>query len=354
MSLDSPSLKGKEDKTEESKDTINVTADMFGDIESYSHNRHSRSSEECSVKPQPKEPPTGRRSCLSRCLREDEYAHSLANGFTIIIDSVDDDNIDSLDVGFLKTDDEDMEDEEMIAEELAKLETINEVKIAKSVTFKDNNTETQENKSEQLEQQDDKDGTDVDIGNVQKTKRPKAVASVSKTNGRKAPVKPSMAGKARPTKNKLGLRLKIDTDKVAPLSPYYKSTQSVKGKVQSQTNKAREQQNETSRNRLPNGNVNESKRVYTDISSSAKDKNVADRINIFKVAGASAENIVNNSDVDDNKITCEADIHRENTLSPNGDMEDGVNPCVDSSARSRKISVISIGSVLKDGRETLV
>jgi hypothetical protein len=57
-------------------------------------------------------------------------------------------------------------------------------------------------------------------------------------------------------------------------------------------------------------------------------------------------------------VTCFADVHRETTLSSKTAGEEMIsispNDTLSAPARQRKISVISIGSVLKDGKETLV
>ncbi|XP_052815609.1 cyclic nucleotide-gated cation channel beta-3-like isoform X2 [Mya arenaria] len=338
-----------------SREDTSVTADMFGDIESCTHNKQTQGSAR-SQRQTNREPGSGRKSCLSKSLREDEYAHSLANGFTIIIDSVDDDDIDA---DFDIIDDKD----DTPVENSASIETVDEVKVAKSVTFQDQN-ETGNKEAVTVETNQQHEHVKVEVTSEQQSNHKpnmhKSGASVYISNSKKIAIKPPPGGKAKPVKNKLGLKLKLDSDKVGPISPYSQKSQSTKGK--SHTNRAREHRNCPDKELLPNGNVTEERPNITQTPSTeicankgpeeipmAFSKDKQDK-GIVNVASAPEENRVNNSRAEMQPESS----GQESVPSPTQEVEDPGCLSPESVTRQRKISVISIGSVLKDGRETLV
>ncbi|XP_052231236.1 uncharacterized protein LOC127844792 isoform X3 [Dreissena polymorpha] len=328
-----------------------ITSDMFGDIQSTTEARSNASS--VSQQSDRKEPAaTARKGCLSRNLRDDEYAQSLANGFTIIIDSVDDigTDVDCCFTGGKHSAKPEVEPEKM------------EVKIAKNVSFREddfkaNGIDTAES---------DKSNKMSESNKVEKTLAPSS-ASMYKHNSKRLPIKPASAGKAKQSKTKLDSNIKVHPEKIVQNSPYGKSSQIKKGK----TPKAKLQNSkaETIKKKLPNGDPissdsteytqrlnweeRETRTNKTDDEASSFELIHVESVSAMPMASAVRDSVQHHSD--DHHITCVADIHREKTLSPRDDLDDRSSLTPERVAqRQRKISVISIGSVLKDGRDTLV
>lgn len=351
---------------------------MFGDIESHSNSKMSSANASQrgtgSDNPAPE-----RKSCLSRSIKDDEYAQSLANGFTIIIDSVDDTNNFEMN----SSDEEDPPSDNG--------RNINRGPVAdKSVSFVDEQTKC-ENKSAKAEPEKEVNDQEIDDDEIdeiinkfvaEEQSRALEKESVSEdtkgkdeqeeqneepkpTHKKKLTQRPTPPGTSKSkieSKNKLGLELKIENEMVSNFAPYMKSATS---KSKSYTNKARQLYNISNKQKKSNGAVPS---VKTNGRNSVE-KSAAQKIELDKMNNAKSnrtESLTSQDTLDvclntadsitisnetHHKITCVADVHREKTLSPkteNGDIKS------DSTARQRKISVISIGSVLKDGRETLV
>ena len=409
------------------KDSITYTAEMFGDIES--HRTSKVSSTNGSQKGANSDVPVERKSCLSRNIKDDEYAQSLANGFTIIIDSVDDAN--SFDFSSLSSDEEGVEEHYADAVE------------SKSVTFKDDypndmidegpeddgcdnddgkdkDGDNDENK-ELKNQRDDKNGDgDGDAENrvnsrtesnkdhetktdskaedraergcsrndsgersesrllndnqeICETVRAQSAEGTKAVHKKKTQPKPSPPGTSKPkpdAKNKLGLKLKIENEMMTTFSPYIKSSTS---KSKSNTNKARQMYSMGSKGKKSNGSIpsslkangktpngKDAKKLSPDSAENSGATETVIGARRERLTSTDGLEVVCNTTVnspmasDNHQITCVADVHREKTLSPKTENGDVTSRSAPTSPRHRKISVISIGSVLKDGRETLV
>ncbi|KAL4224611.1 cyclic nucleotide gated channel beta 1 [Mactra antiquata] len=369
-SISSSSDSGKSDVTENQKETnkdkVEYTADMFGDIESQtvrpkSNNRSFKSFRHISCK--------GGGSSLLR--NNDEYAKSFANGFTIIIDTADeqrhnytshspatsnsveslpDDNISEINIVNGNNDDEN----ETTQEDLVHAQSSTQPQLQNNHgtnELQKINECSSENKRKEMNQSQGLK-TDISITNGKKNAMPVCKNKVGIQN-----------------RNKLGLKLKLEDEKALSNSPYAKS---ISGKSKVVTNRARQQhgltrQNfnkvetvkempkdepELSKNRPLMKNGNERGKTKQKPSTSCQTRSIS-------VAAAKMNQIVDNviKPSDQNKITCYADVHNEKNVSPRGNNEEMstlYSPEMASPAGQRKISVISIGSVLKDGRETLV
>lgn len=301
--------------------------------------------------------------------RNDEYAKSFANGFTIIIDPADEEKNNDTSTSPTLSDSCGSDPDEKLdaAKETDETcETDNET-ASKSVPFqsecKTQNKETVTKKKmtndEAVESKSDKNQKHIAT----------SVANVG--NGKR---KPLSAGKNKvgiQHKNKLGLRLNIENEKSIKVSPYLKSSA---GKSKSVTNRARQQY---SLSRQKNNKVDAVSDVPKAKPECSKGNRKISRVEnspeeeperkissvcstrSISVAEADDDQIVDNvtDTAEQNRITCYADVHREKTLSPRSTNEELSTLCsadMSSPARQRKISVISIGSVLKEGRETLV
>ncbi|XP_060568452.1 uncharacterized protein LOC132727059 [Ruditapes philippinarum] len=299
---------GGSDSTEPTTEldhSINYTADMFGDIESQParaksgrHKRTKKSYRATSGK-------IGGGSSLLK--RNDEYTKAFANGFTIIIDSVDDKENYSRDCFSPESSDSGEEDSfdcndllEDDDDELDKKE-----QIVKTVTFED----TKEKDSKE----------NIKSSNIKPSSAPAPrTPSVYTMKAVKPLAKPLSAGKSKASIQRLADKSKVDKqngDKAA----------SVDGKP--------------------------ADIVRTNSGGSVRSICVAeadDHKSINNVAEQSQS---------PNQVTCFADVHREKTISSNSNQEEMTtlfSPDMVPAGRQRKISVISIGSVLKDSRETLV
>jgi hypothetical protein len=360
---------GDSDSTEPTTEldhSINYTADMFGDIEaqparakSGRHKRTKKSYRATSGK-------IGGGSSLLK--RNDEYTKAFANGFTIIIDSVDDKENYSRDCFSPESSDSGEEDSfdcnDLLEDDDDEIDKKDQ--IVKTVTFED----TKEKDSKE----------NIKSTNIKPSSAPAPrTPSVYTMKSVKPLAKPLSAGKSKASiqsKNKLGLKLKIENEKTTDFTPYLKSSS---GKGKSQTNRARQQYNISKQK-----NLNKTASNGTKPGSGLADKSKVDKQNGDKAAsvdGKPADIVRTNSggsvrsicvaEADDhksinnvaeqsqspNQVTCFADVHREKTISSNSNQEEMAtlfSPDMVPAGRQRKISVISIGSVLKDSRETLV
>lgn len=338
---------------------------MFGDIEAQpSHNKSARS-RRANKTYKGGSGKLGGGSCLLK--RNDEYAQAFANGFTIIIDSVDDKENYSRGCFSPASSDSGEDDSFDCDDLLEETDDCSEQKlpVVKSVTFMD--------ETDKIEKVEDNSKN----GNISSSKKPtsaseKRAPTALKKNAKKTVTKASATkGKLGiQSRNKLGLKLKIETEKSHDFTPYMKSS-SNKGK--SLTNKARQQHS------LSQQKIDSKKK--SDIAK-CKDKNILDtKVEIEKdddkngsngdrpsstgstrsiiVAEADEKHSIDNVEVftkSQNQVTCFADVHREKSLSASTqeEMSTLFSPDLAPAARQRKISVISIGSVLRDSRETLV
>lgn len=339
---------------EPTRDKINYTADMFGDIESQPRRTRSARNRSANNSYRLGSGVRGGGSCIVR--RNDEYTKSFANGFTIIIDSVDDREqfssaTFSQDSSSDSGEDDNFDHDADRNHSVEKKET-----ITKTVTFqKESETSEKDTKS----------------GNNKTASAPQQKSTSVYTNSTNTTlVKPLPVVKGKPniqSKNKLGLKLKIENEKTTDFSPYIKSSAN---KKKAQTNKTRQQHN-MSKPKTNNENHSNSAIPLSEsaIIEEGNDQHLGKDIEGTKSTGSIRSISVSGADdthsvdnvkdytVSQYQVTCFADVHRETTLSPkstNEEMATLCSPDVPPSARQRKISVISIGSVLKDGRETLV
>ncbi|XP_045193271.2 uncharacterized protein LOC123549328 isoform X2 [Mercenaria mercenaria] len=363
---------GDSDSTEPTTNqdhSINYTAEMFGDIEAHPSRVKSGRSRRAKKTYRATSGKMGGSSCLLK--RNDEYAKAFANGFTIIIDSVDDKENYSRDC-FSPESSDSGEDDTFDCDDLLEDSDDNDQKeqIVKTVTFEDRPT---------------KENVDTDTTKIVKNKPSSAplpkTTSVYTKKSTKPVAKPVSAGVSKPciqSKNKLGLKLKIENEKTPDFTPYLKSST---GRGKSQTNKARQQYNMSKQKNNSKNTSNGTKpvsgladRTRTDkkngstVTKVTKDTsplevertNSGGSTRSIAVAEADDSHSVNNVETcsqSPNQVTCFADVHREKTMSANSTQEEMVtlfSPDMVASGRQRKISVISIGSVLKDSRETLV
>ncbi|KAL4225154.1 cyclic nucleotide gated channel beta 1 [Mactra antiquata] len=350
-----------EDPEESNADKIEYTASMFGDIESQtvkskSANRNVKSFKHNSCK--------GGGAAL---LRNDDYAKSFANGFTIIIDSADDKRDDKISNSTTTSNS---------AESLPNYD-MGEFNVVIEKNSEADNITVEQSERSQSDTQFNKDHSTIELKKIPEEsseislEKNQPQSAKTKTNIKNGKKRIQSAGKNKigiQSKNKLGLKLKIEDEKLNH-SPYTKSTS---GKSKALTNKAR-QQHGLSRQRLNKvdaindipKNKAEKDRKHSTVDTINELEKIEPRTDSvcstrsISVAEASKDQIVDNvtQTSDQNKITCYADVHREKTLSPrsnNEEMSTLFSPEMSSPARQRKISVISIGSVLKEGRETLV
>lgn len=342
------------DDIEPTRDAINYTADMFGDIECQPRLTRSARSRSASKAYRLGSGTRGGGSCIVR--RDDEYTKAFANGFTIIIDSVDDkEHLSNASLSSSESCEDDSSDRDEFAERHHSVEKKDIV--TKTVTFQEE-TETSKKYT--------KSGNNKTASAPQQ-KSTSVYTNATNTTLVKPPV-PVVNGKTSiQSKNKLGLKLKIENEKTTDFSPYIKSSAN---KKKTQTNKTRQQHN-MSKPKTNNDNHSNSAIPLSEsaIMEESNDHNPGKDIERTQSVGSlrsirvsEADDIhsvdnVNDSTVSQNQVTCFADVHRETTLSPrttNEEMATLCSPDMPASARQRKISVISIGSVLKDGRETLV
>lgn len=380
-SVSDGSLDGFATQSASGRDGVMYTADMFGDIEnSNSKESSAMSNNKASTTV---ENPVERKSCLSQNIREDEYAQSLANGFTIIIDSVDDTN----DFG-LPPFSSDEEDETTFNIVGGNSKSNSQESISdKSVTFKEKAENVNSDTSKICDKQDEElikeidetidaladkeelEKKDVEKEDVEKTVDdskgvPEDTISDNNTAHKKKLTQrltpPGSSKSKSESKNKLGLKLKIENEVATNFAPYMKS---VTSKTKPQTNKARQLHSLVSKQKKSNGsiplNVKSNGRQGSRKASTEKKGGQAIVRNTTRTESVTSTDGLDSQESspmgnENHQITCVADVHREKTLSPkteNSDMTSKSNPA---SPRQRKISVISIGSVLKDGRETLV
>lgn len=370
------------------KDRITYTADMFGDIES--HRNSKVSSTTGSQKGTVSDIPTERKSCLSRNIREDEYAQSLANGFTIIIDSVDDGN--GFDVNSFSSDDDD--------DDVSKGGKNDGIVESKSVTFQDDQLENDFNNDDEDEFCDAKETKEIENAeknneNTSEVAEAKnkiyeenelteesilkevesmnenikhenhdANKTVHKKKSPPRPVPPATSKGKLDSKNKLGLKLKIENESMPNFSPYMKTNTS---KSKATTNKARQFHTMSSKQKKSNGAIPMSVKANGKASGKKRSTESTEGLvtmetgkrneSLTSADGLEVEcNTTDSSPMtnEQNQITCVADVHREKTLSPKTENGDVTSRSDQASSRQRKISVISLGTVLKDSRETLV
>ena len=362
---------GDSDSTEpttEIDQSINYTADMFGDIEAQPSRARAGRSKRAKKPYRCTSGKIGGGSSLLK--RNDEYAKAFANGFTIIIDSVDDKENYSRDCFSPESSDsgeDDSFDCKDLLEDSDDDDGRKKEQIVKTVTFED------------IKETDNKNETKTSTTTTKPSSAPLTRTSTVYTKKSVKPLaKPTSAGKSKPSiqsKNKLGLKLKIENEKTTDFTPYLKSSS---GKGKSQTNKARQQYNLSKQRNLNKTASNGTKPVSGLVDKSRADKQNGNKAredvkpaeggrpdtgeSVRSICVAEADDtktIINVAEQSQspNQVTCFADVHREKTMSSNSTQEEMVtlfSPDMVPAGRQRKISVISIGSVLKDSRETLV
>ena len=353
-------------------DGINYTADMFGDIETKSSPvKESReSSRQHSSK-------TSHVKTDIQLVNGDEYARSFAVGFDIVVSSPE--NVSPFIIEKEKVDDN------ACAEANVNKSEHNEQGEEKMFLLideiHDSNCEKRCSKNSEIDTKEVNLPIDV-VSVVNSTTADDTIKQVSVDQSKKTPKTPKTKKRTvvQP-KNKVGQRSETKKDKSRDKSPFQKSPianmrhNTNRVNPQNSPNKPnvvvqKENCDETSVKAkfefLPTENTNkDSKKDKLNDEIEMETKVDTEFSNAITVAEAKISDIADNTSEltplvpEQNQITCFAEVHREKTLSPSPSRdENGTRNSIQSSdssnQRQRKISVISIGSVLQHGKETLV